>query len=146
MICQICSNIAGNVAVATSCIAKDLREQYIDSLNKRAKGPSYNPSTPRMIAGWIPVISTFTGAIRVVKYTVLLFHDIIAIPTVRKQNRREQDVSFCTGDSLEGTLRAIVHDIAYIARGLVEMVPIVGNISMFGHDCIWMVKALRKGF
>jgi len=121
-------------------VAPVLAQKYIKDLNKRAEGPCIENDWAKG-AGYIPGVSTFTGALRVVKHTALLFHDIIAIPIVRALGRKEQDASQCAIGALKDTLKASAHNIANIFRGAVEMIPLVGNISVIGFDVVSIIAS-----
>ncbi len=93
--------------------------------------------------GYRPIISTVTGAFRVVKHLISLFHDIVAFPIVGLSKvgqavaDRDLKRAFLNLRLIPlKTGKAVVSSIAHIARGAIEMVPLAGNGLCYTFDKI----------
>jgi len=113
--------------------------------------------------GYYPFISTVTGFCRVVKHVSTLFTDIIfsvesSILSCAKQEVPAEFGCLGPGGSLTRHSvsmpillgKSIIHNISNIARGIIEMVPLVGNgvcwvfDKIFGYDHAGQERALKK--
>jgi len=104
------------------------RFRYYDSLKRKS---------------YTPIISTFTGAFRVVKNIVTLFHDIVAFPIVgfvkcgqALIDRNPKRAFLNLGAIPLKTGKAVVTSIVHIFQGAIEMVPFIGNGLCYTCDKI----------
>jgi hypothetical protein len=92
--------------------------------------------------GYRLVISTATGAFRVVTRIAALFHDIIILPvrcpigciSRAYQGKYKKALKFLCIKVPKTTLIMTIGNIANIARGIIEMVPLIGNVLCYGFD------------
>jgi len=128
--------------------------RYIMWFMRRANG--FNRDTSLSILGYIPIISTFSGAIRIVKNTAYLLHDGIVFPVltahryitaIKGKDLEEKKRIVRLANTLAlATFRAVAVDVGNMIRGSIEMIPVSGNIACFAWDMVpvWYSKRSKE--
>jgi len=92
--------------------------------------------------GYTPIKSTASGAFRVTKSVFLTFYDVIIIPTTTVSSARDQLKAGNTKGAFaellirtpKWLLSSLSVNVADTARGIIEMVPVAGNLAAWGFD------------
>jgi len=92
--------------------------------------------------GYTPIKSTASGAFRVAAAVTTIFFDIILLPfsirynfeTIAKTGYTKEAFKWLLIEAPVAFLRSLSVEVADIARGIIEMVPGVGNLAAWGFD------------
>jgi len=127
----------------SSEFSPNIVDNCFDGVMRRALGILDRNETLRKL-GYAPIISTASGAFRVAKSVFSLFLDVIIIPIatgtafkneVKTKDTKKTFKEFVV-DTSTALLRSLSVNVANIARGIIEMVPVAGNLAAWGFDTL----------